>query len=314
MSSTLSFLHFDTADATIKRSPFNCNFQLATPIKHLYKVFFKSVELPVGWYNIREDQEFQIIVSNSPELLSSLQKTNINTILNERNIETIATIATGYLYNVLIYFIIPAGIYSQNALIDLINAQITAYINKCKTYNSTFNIGNITFDIPNFGDYFLNARLTCDNMYNLMVGPSNFMTNILGFTAYQLGAYNPGVNHIAVAPNLFQLFSDTYLNLYFPNVPHNNTNFNNKFCSFKIPVTSGLQSINYGGDSKDFAQYIIITDPNFVLNNLAVVMYDRYGREIKSGTIYDWSFTLGFEIMEQPRNLLTLVLPEPNKK
>ena len=80
MSSTLSFLHFDTADATIKRSPFNCNFQLATPIKHLYKVFFKSVELPVGWYNIREDQEFQIIVSNSPELLSSLQKTNIDTI------------------------------------------------------------------------------------------------------------------------------------------------------------------------------------------------------------------------------------------
>ena len=40
-------------------------------------MYFKSVELPVGWYNIREDQEFQIIVSNSPELLSSLEKEQI---------------------------------------------------------------------------------------------------------------------------------------------------------------------------------------------------------------------------------------------
>ena len=98
MSSTLSFIHFDTNDATIKKNAFNCNFQLATPIKNIHKIYFKSVEIPVGWYNIRENQEVQIIVSNSPELLEELPMESIQLVLTERDISTIANTANGLLF------------------------------------------------------------------------------------------------------------------------------------------------------------------------------------------------------------------------
>lgn len=311
MSSTLSFIHFDTTDATMKKSSFDCTFQLATPIKHLYKVYLKSVELPVGWFNVREDQLFQIVYTNSLGLFLG-SNALVQAQFNNVNITTIANTAYGPFYVIPVQFIVPASTYSLESLITFINNNIISFINDCKNINPNFTKleGLYAMGVPISGDYYSNAQITFQPGFSVIIGNTPLMTDILGFDAYQRNE----LIGIITAPRLYKLFNDTYLNLYFPNIPHNNTNFNNKFCSFKIPVSTGFQTILYSGDSKDFSQYILITDPNFVLNQLSIKVLDRFGKEITNGTLYDWSFTLGFEIMEQPRNLLTYVLPEPVKK
>ena len=46
MTSTLSFIHFDTQDTIAKKSPFNCTFQLSTAIKNIYKVYLNMLNCP----------------------------------------------------------------------------------------------------------------------------------------------------------------------------------------------------------------------------------------------------------------------------
>ena len=310
MTSTLSFIHFDTQDTIAKKSPFNCTFQLSTAIKNIYKVYLKYVELPVGWYNMREDEMFQVLISNYPNVLS-MPRADLDRYFSMFDISEIAFIGSSQFYAVPINLIIPAGIYSVETMITTINDKIELFLTSCHQFNSNFNIGKVrALSIPVSGDYSLNATIKFNgNNFGIVIGPSNLMTNILGFDPYQTG-YDGKIT----APRLYRLFQDTYLNLYFPNVPHNNTNFNNKFCSFKIPISTGFQTVLYSGDSREFAQHIVITDPNYVMNSLTIQMFDRNGKEIDSGTLYDWSFTLGFEILEQPRNLLTFVQPEPIRK
>lgn len=60
----LSFLHFDTAFRTdIRDDPFNCTLILANPLRKLKKIYLKSCEIPLGFFNFRDSSEFSFTVS-----------------------------------------------------------------------------------------------------------------------------------------------------------------------------------------------------------------------------------------------------------
>jgi hypothetical protein len=57
--SNLNFLHFDTALKDISTDdPFNCTLTLANPMRHVKKIYLKSCEIPIGFFNIRESYTF----------------------------------------------------------------------------------------------------------------------------------------------------------------------------------------------------------------------------------------------------------------
>jgi hypothetical protein len=114
------------------------------------------------------------------------------------------------------------------------------------------------------------------------------LTNILGFNATE-NNYTP-----ITSTNLYNLNPDLCLYLYFPNIPHKNTHFNNQLISFKIPVTSGYQSIEFNQENVNFAQYIQIHDSSFILNKVDLIIYDREGNYIDNNN-YNFTFTLGLE-------------------
>jgi hypothetical protein len=54
---TSIFLNFDTiqGDYTQSSNPYNCKYDIVPAIKKCKKIFLKSVEIPVGFCNVRKD-------------------------------------------------------------------------------------------------------------------------------------------------------------------------------------------------------------------------------------------------------------------
>ena len=332
---SLTFLHFDTVDRYSGTSAFNCNFQLTTPLKRISKIYLKSAEIPIGWYNINEPQKFQLLLSSNLNLITTLSTSTdsdvvafLDNLFNATNYTTINSLINNFLETTkkanyqapkpvsvvlqppmylpgyipptaeedippdltYIYFEVPPNTYSIGTLSYTINQGIINFLKA----NKNVDVGSVapSVTIPESYDYSYNLNITCDDTYGMISGTSKLMTSIMGFLPKQPST----VSGIITAPSLYQLFTDTYISLYLSNIPHNNTNFSFKFCSFKIPITSGIQTILFSGESRDFAQYITVADSNFIMNNLSLIIYDRYGKEITSGPLYNWSFTLGFEI------------------
>jgi len=93
---------------------------------------------------------------------------------------------------------------------------------------------------------------------------------------------------------MWNLYPDLCIYIYLENIPHNNTHFKNNLVSFKVPITSGLQAIEYNAENFSFAQYIENSDVNFIMNKVNIKVYDRNNIPLLN-LGYDWTFTLGIE-------------------
>jgi hypothetical protein len=93
---------------------------------------------------------------------------------------------------------------------------------------------------------------------------------------------------------LWNIYPDLSIYIHFENIPQTNSHFKNNLVSFKIPISSGYQSIEYNADNANFAQYIENTDVNFILNSIKLKMYDR-NNNLLTNNGFDWTFTLGIE-------------------
>jgi hypothetical protein len=76
--SNLNFLHFDTALKDISTDdPFNCTLTLANPMRHVKKIYLKSCEIPIGFFNIRESYTFSFRIK-FPVIAYKLQTVVVN--------------------------------------------------------------------------------------------------------------------------------------------------------------------------------------------------------------------------------------------
>ena len=68
----MNYLHFDTAQREdLTTDPFSCEMKIASPLRNVKKIYLKSLEMPVGFFNIRETQYFEYVSSH-------INYTNIN--------------------------------------------------------------------------------------------------------------------------------------------------------------------------------------------------------------------------------------------
>ena len=125
------------------------------------------------------------------------------------------------------------------------------------------------------------------------------MTNyILGFNT---GTYNTST---ITTTNFYCLNVDNYINLYITNLNcGSDTNANGRLLTFKIPLNAVNGQIIYLGESNTFIQTISITDPNFVLSSLNIMILDRFGFPINGGNA-NYSFTLGISYDKTNEKLL----------
>ena len=85
---------------------------------------------------------------------------------------------------------------------------------------------------------------------------------------------------------------------YFFNIPSIFSSQGNVPSALKIPLnTNAFNILFYSTDRNEYDQSLKISDTNFILSQMRIIMYDRYGFIINNGNL-DYSFTLAIEYFE----------------
>ena len=96
----LTFLNFDTNLITTS-NPFDSRFILSDPLRRIKRIYLKSVELPINFYNVRSNfNTFDIIFSktSTPTAIKTFTITIPNG--NYKSIADIFYTLNGQMYNI----------------------------------------------------------------------------------------------------------------------------------------------------------------------------------------------------------------------
>ena len=119
--------------------------------------------------------------------------------------------------------------------------------------------------------------------------PSKLLSVILGFTQLSYTVTNE-----IKADNSYLLAYDNYLSLYLQDIPVKSTGYSNQLISYKIPLNAVNGIVYYLQELNSFSQCVEITDKNYILNRLRVVVYDRFGLPITNGLDYSFSLDVNY--------------------
>jgi hypothetical protein len=192
---------------------------------------------------------------------------------NVRNgVNTMSFIANGTQYSIILsdknYTTIQSLLTDLNTLLNVVFPSLTvsvisssAFLNRLQIYAA--NLTSFSIIDTNFSLYVLGFRKSYDTFSN------NYYTS--KFSGYNLNA-------------------DNYVTMSIPNIG-SNTFMGGQIGNFKIPLNTVQSNIYFYFDSQSFSQWIDILDKNFILKDLIVIMYDKFGNILQNNG-YDFSFTL----------------------
>jgi len=165
---------------------------------------------------------------------------------------------------------------SINTLLNDINTQVQLVL------------PNISFTLNS------NKKVTITNTgtaTTIVFSPSRLLNVVLGFT--QL-SYSTSF----IAENNYLLAYDNYISMYLQDIPVKSTGYSNQLISFKIPLNAVNGMVYYLQEFNSFSQSVEITDKNYVLNRLRVVLYDRFGCKLSNGLDYTFSLAVNYHRSE----------------
>jgi hypothetical protein len=119
--------------------------------------------------------------------------------------------------------------------------------------------------------------------------PSKLLSVILGFTQLSYTVTNE-----IKADNSYLLAYDNYLSLYLQDIPVKITGYSNQLISYKTPLNAVNGIVYYLQELNSFSQCVEITDKNYILNRLRVVVYDKFGLPITNGLDYSFSLAVNY--------------------
>jgi len=255
MHNHLTFLNFDT-NLIQTSNPFNSQFILSDPLRKIKKIYLKSVELPINFYNVRPNfNSFSLTLykASSPTAFKSFTITVDNN--NYKTIADLFNVLNGQMYGITMTGFTPSDwpYFSVNA-------------------DNTITLSNTNLDL------------------RFKLSSSNFLTQIFGFTNLPTTYTNS-----ITSSRIYNLNYDNYLSIYCPNIPHKSSSFSNQLMTFKIPFNSVSGSIYYTAENISYSHYIEITDEHFVLDRVQIQVYDQFNNQLNNRGV-NWSFTLAFEL------------------
>ena len=259
MRTITQFIHFDSIFANyvtdtnnttgITNSAYKAIFPMNQSFRNVTRVYFKSVELPIGFSNIRK--------GSTDTITFVLNGTTYNIILPEKNYTTMASLLTD-LNNYI-------GGYTLSGNATMILSVWPALPNRLMIYLT--NTTSFKFIDTNLSKYILGIRSA-----DLLI------ENAAVYAAYSGFNLNP----------------DNYILAYIPTLNGINGCQGWSIGTFKIPMNTIQGQVYFYQSGSSFEQFVDITNPDLVITNLEVTLFDRYGNNLNP-TGFDYSFTLAFE-------------------
>ena len=243
---------------------YNAEWNLRKPIKGPKSLWLKSVELPIGFCNIRKNNGSNTITVSTSEKegideytisLSDTIYQKIETLIADIN----TAFVTKYPSTSIIFSLKTTGLSKGHVMVQ----------------STTFNTGSTL----------------------LFLRKGVLANDILGFERennYFDEDYLNSPNATRVASGKFMLNPDLYLNMYIPNLSSGDTNINGVPSSFKIPLNQINGTIMFTPSNLGFDSYVPINNIQ-VLNSIQIVITDRWGYSVNSRGL-DYSCTFAVEI------------------
>ena len=200
-------------------------------------------------------------------------------IRSSNNSNVLRFILNGVTYNCSI----TSQVYSSiSSIITALNASIvTAITSTGFTFVLSVTTGN-------------NIVITSTGGFSSYSIIQNTLSNILNI--------NSAKNQVAgtyTSPFIYNLGYDTYIQMAFFNIPSIFSSQGNIPSALKIPLnTNAFNILFYSNDRTEYDQALTISDANFILSQMRIVMYDRYGFPLTNGNL-EYSFTLAIEYSDE---------------
>ena len=246
MSGDLDFLHFDSIYGTTNppnNEPYDTTFTLSNPIKNIKRIYLKSIELPIGFYNIR--------ASNTTSTIS----------------------------------LVIGGVVSSITLADAYYSSIGSLITALNSAFTALSLANN----PVFSVNANRVSITLTTSASLSFVNTNLSRFVLGLQGiWASGTVFTGIYNYLLA-------YDNYIAVNFINIPTKSTSYNNQQITFKVPLNAVSNMVYFEADNQSFTQFIEILDIHYVMTNLRVAIYDRWGYRINSnGLDYTMSLAVSY--------------------
>jgi hypothetical protein len=164
---------------------------------------------------------------------------------------------------------------SINTLLNAINTQLIVVL------------PNVSFHISN--KYVILTLIGYPNNTVVTFNSSKLLSVVLGFTHLSYV-----VTSEIQADNNYLIAYDNYISLYLQDIPVKSTGYSNQLISYKIPLNAVNSMVYYLQELNSFSQGVEITDKNYVLNRLRVVVLDRFGIKIANGLDYSFSLAVNY--------------------
>jgi hypothetical protein len=134
------------------------------------------------------------------------------------------------------------------------------------------------------------VRITIPSANTIQLFDSLLVNQVLGFPKNVYNGIRAPETTI-LGSYSFNLNYDNFLIMYL-NIPSTCTSAGNKLISYKIPINAISGMVYYLGQNNTFEQSIIVSDQNYVLSDIRVQIFDRFGYSIIQALDYTFSLAL----------------------
>ena len=241
-STTYNTYNFNSSYLNLAPNAFNANFNLQTPLKNVKRIHLKSIEIPIGWNNVRANSKTNIIA-----------------------------VATAYDAPTNTY----TNIYSVS-LADKTYSSITVLIADINTLFATlYPSVNIVFNVVNG---YVTVSSTTSAVFTNYIYVLN--TNLAYMMGFRVG--NSLSTRLTYAGTVYMLNVDNYINMYITNLSSQAShNQNGVLCHFKIITNSVNSVVYYASENNTYSQSIEVNS-HIPITNLNIVITDRFGFSLNS--------------------------------
>ena len=264
MSFTTKFLHFDSANSNYISDITNTSTNVRNPFKASYSMnqTFRKVKR-VYLSSMEFPVGFCNVRTGSCDTLKFIfNGTTYTVVLPEKNYVTIASLLTDL--NNLMGPLIPSGAPILNVNYFQQNRLMFNFVG---TIPTTFSVID-----TNLSKYILGFRGSYDGF-----------VNVAGFAQ----------TYMATNSN-WNLNFDNYISLYIPSLG-SSCSMSNQLQTFKVPLNTVTNQVYFYQEGSSFRQWVDISDSNFTMSNITVIVYDKFGNNLNPNGL-DFSFTLSLEI------------------
>jgi hypothetical protein len=176
--------------------------------------------------------------------------------------------------SVLTTYTVPPGNYAAQSLLASLNGLVTSGVGQFSTSQST-------------------NRVVFTSAVSSLISIPVTQRSLAYFLGFTDGQSVTGIGNSVTGTRSYLINFDTYINVYIENLRASSQQPMVPI-TFKVPITVANGSIEYHFEKSRFRQNIQTYDPNFRIDRLNIIVYDRYGNIIDNNGV-DWSFTLEIE-------------------